>query len=90
MTEEQLKSLEEFASLMFTLEEIALILEVDFQELSEGVRDPDSDQFKAFQKGRLEREAQLRTSIFTLAANGSSPAQMSALKLIEHAKMDDA
>jgi len=89
LTEVELKSLEEFSALMFTVEEIALILELDYQELSDAVRDHDSELFKAFKKGRLEREAQVRTSIFTLAANGSSPAQLSAIKLIENAKMDD-
>ncbi len=89
MTEQQLTELEEFASLMFKVEEIALIMEVDPKELSETIKDPDTPQFKAFQKGRLEKEAEVRTSIFTLAKNGSSPAQLSALKLIENAKMDD-
>jgi len=74
---------------MFNLQEIALILELDFQELQEAITDPDSDLFKAFKKGRLEREAEIRGSIFNLAKNGSSPAQLSAIKLIENAKMDD-
>lgn len=84
-----LKDLEEFASLMFSVEEISLILETDIAELQEAVRDPRSEAYRAFRKGRLQREAEVRTSIFTLAKNGSSPAQLSALKLIENAKMDD-
>lgn len=84
-----LKDLEEFASLMFSLEEISLIIETDLNELRELVHDPRSDAYKTFRKGRLQREAEVRNSIFTLAKNGSSPAQLSALKLIENAKMDD-
>ena len=86
---EILEQLEEFSSLMFTVAEIAIILEVNPAELKDVIEDPDTDFFKAFQKGRLQREAEVRTSIFNLAKNGSSPAQLSALKLIENAKMDD-
>jgi len=86
---DMIPELEQFASLMFTLEEISLILEVDYGELRSFLNDPVSDYLKAFRRGRLRREAEVRESIFKLAHNGSSPAQMTALKLIENAKMDE-
>lgn len=81
--------LEQFASLMFTIEEIALILETDPVALRDSLRDPVGEYANAFRRGRLRREAEVRESIFRLAHSGSSPAQMAALKLIENAKMDE-
>jgi hypothetical protein len=80
---------ETYASLMFTKEEIAVILEVDPSELKVLLKDQDNTVFKAFQRGRLKREAEVRKGIFDLAQNGSSPAQAFAMKIIENAKMDD-
>jgi hypothetical protein len=80
---------ETYASLMFTKEEIAVILEVDPAELVVLLQDHGNVTFKAFQRGRLKREAEVRKGIFDLAQNGSSPAQAFAMKIIENAKMDD-
>ena len=84
-----ISDIEAYASLMFTKEEIAVILEVDPAELKVILRDSESPAFKAFQRGRLKREADVRKGIFDLAQNGSSPAQAFAMKIIENAKLDD-
>ncbi len=89
LNEALLSDMETYASLMFTKGEIALIMEVDPRDLSELIDDPQSPAGKAFQRGRLKREAELRKGIFDLAQNGSSPAQTLALKLVENAKADD-
>ncbi|MEI7982349.1 MAG: hypothetical protein WCI71_11900 [Bacteroidota bacterium] len=80
---------ETYASLMFTKEEIAIILEVDPAELVTLLEYQEGLVFKAFQRGRLKREAEVRKGIFDLAQNGSSPAQSFAMKLIENAKAND-
>lgn len=84
-----LSDLESYSSLMFSRNEIAVIMELDPAELSELLRETQSLAFRAFQRGRLKREAELRKGIFDLAQNGSSPAQTMAIKLIENAKADD-
>ena len=84
-----ISDIETYASLMFTKEEIAVILEVDPAELKALLKERESLAFKAFQRGRLKREAEVRKGIFDLAQNGSSPAQAFAMKIIENAKMDD-
>ena len=80
---------ETYASLMFSKEEIAVILEVDPAELAVLLQDQDNPVFRAFQRGRLKREAEVRKGIFDLAQNGSSPAQSFAMKLIDNAKAND-
>jgi len=84
-----ISDIETYASLMFTKEEIAVILEVDPAELKILLLDRESPSFRAFQRGRLKREAEVRKGIFDLAQNGSSPAQAFAMKIIENAKLDD-
>lgn len=84
-----ISDIETYASLMFTKEEIAVILEVDPAELKGLLQERESPAFKAFQRGRLKREAEVRKGIFDLAQNGSSPAQAFAMKIIENAKLDD-
>ncbi|MCX6303356.1 MAG: hypothetical protein NT040_00155 [Bacteroidetes bacterium] len=84
-----ISDIETYASLMFTKEEIAVILEVDPVELKGLLQERESPAFKAFQRGRLKREAEVRKGIFDLAQNGSSPAQAFAMKIIENAKLDD-
>jgi len=84
-----ISDIETYASLMFTKEEIAVILEVDPAELKILLQDRESLSFRAFQRGRLKREAEVRKGIFDLAQNGSSPAQAFAMKIIENAKLDD-
>ena len=80
---------ETYASLMFSKEEIAVILEVDPVKLVDLLEDQDNPVFRAFQRGRLKREAEVRKGIFDLAQNGSSPAQTFAMKLIDNAKAND-
>jgi hypothetical protein len=89
LNESFITEVETYASLMFTKEEIAVILEVDPVELNLLLQEQDHPVFKAFQKGRLKREAEVRKGIFDLAQNGSSPAQTFAMKLIENAKAGD-
>ena len=82
-----LSQIEQYSGLMFSKDEIASILELAPLQFEKCLDEPQAD--RAFKKGRLLRDAELRKAIFDLAANGSSPAQAFAAKLIENAKMDD-
>ena len=87
LNDELLSQIEQYSGLMFSKDEIASILELDPKQFEKYLDDPQAG--RAFKKGRLLRDAELRKAIFDLAANGSSPAQAFAAKLIENAKMDD-
>ena len=88
-TEDQLNNIELYSGQMFTISDIAIILEMNMQDFRSAIEDPESDIYKAFKRGRLKSEAEIRQAIFDLAKNGSSPAQAVVLDLIEKAKMDD-
>lgn len=82
MTPGQLKIVEDNAGYFFSPEEIIIINTF-----------PDSfidraDFQRAYKKGRLIKEAALRKSIIDLAVNGSSPAQMLAVQILDKTKLD--
>ena len=90
LKQEDLDALELQAGLMFSIKEIAIILGIFPDDLSDMIATIDSEEYKSFNKGRLLAEGKIRTSIYELAQNGSSPAQAQFLDLIENAKLDDA
>jgi hypothetical protein len=89
MNEQLLAQLEEMSSLMLAKKDIATILEIDQEDFNDFLSDKLADPWKRFQSGRMKTIAQVRKSIFELASNGSSPAQMEAMRLIRDAQMDD-
>lgn len=90
LNDNELVQLQANAALMFTIKEIATILQLDPAELKCQVNKENTPEFASFQRGRLEAEGKIRQSIFDLALNGSSPAQSQFLQLIENSKLDDA
>jgi len=89
LSEDQLSELEAMAKLMLSISDIAIILEVDEHAFRQVMEDKQADPWKRFQSGRMKSIAEVRKSIFDLAANGSSPAQTEAMKLIRDAMMED-
>lgn len=80
MTDEQREQVAYFASLHFTPDDVALVTGAD-------VRDAE---FKLIVKREyLKREGIIRKSIFDLAAQGSSPAQAMALKIMESKRLHE-
>lgn len=82
LTDEELQQVEEFAGLCFSPEQIAIILERDEDNFLEEFKKKKSDLRKAYNKGSLMHEAQVRKSIFELAKSGSSSAQQDYIKLL--------
>lgn len=72
--EEKDQEIERLGGLMFTREEVSVIVD--------GGDDP-------YLRGRLKAEAEIRQSVMDLAKAGSSPAQALAMKLIEDARIKD-
>jgi hypothetical protein len=75
LTEEQLKSIEEMSALFFSCEAIADNLEIEYIEFSMLIDLKQGPAYRAYRKGRLQTEIDLRAAIKMAAMNGSSPAQ---------------
>ena len=89
LNESQLDELEAMAKLMLSKKEIAVILEIDEHEFLEIMDQPFSAALKRFYSGRMKTIAEVRKSVFELAANGSSPAQTEAMKIIRDSVIND-
>lgn len=70
----------------FTLEEIAVVIEVPADEFISEYRNKLSDVYKRHTKGHLEAQLILRKRIFKDAGFGSSPAQTLAKKIMDEAE----
>jgi len=89
LSEAQLVELEDFAGVFFSIKEIAIVMQLDENELRLAYENPQSMIHQTIQRGKLKQEAELRKVIFTLAKGGSSPAQNLAFKIIQEAKIDE-
>ena len=90
LTEEQLNEVEELAGLFFSPEEIAVNLELDQEEteyFSEAIECKSRAYFvKAYYKGRISTEIELRKAIKQSAMNGSSPSQQMMLNYLKETR----
>ncbi len=69
----------------FMIDEIAEVLLMHAKCLQRSFENKDSDVYKAYRKGFLKESLKLRERIFKDAANGSSPAQTLAKKILDDA-----
>lgn len=86
ITPEELQEVERLAALYFTPREIALMLQIKFDEVLLQFDANQGDFYEAFQTGRLQSEVDLRKGIIQLAKAGSSPAQTMAMDLFNKSK----
>ncbi len=89
LSEEQIKEIEEYSGLFFSVHDIAVIMELDADLFRKEVKDFGSVAYNAFKRGRLLAEAKVRKGVIDLATSGSGPAQTIALRFIEDSKIDD-
>lgn len=86
LTEEQLKQVEEMGYRLFLPELVAINIEADEEEFMMAVEEIGSDVRKAYYKGLIRQECELRDSIIKAAHNGSNPAQEQLLKMVSQLK----
>jgi predicted DNA-binding protein YlxM (UPF0122 family) len=82
LTDEQFVKIEQYASVFFSLKEIALLLEVNSDDFLESASSENSQIYKKYEAARLKSEYELRTEIVKMAKMGSPAAQTEALKII--------
>lgn len=90
-SEEQLEEIESMASLFYDIDDIIIALEIAPQE-NEFFKDiiaynQEHPAFKAYHKGRLTTDIELRTAIKMAALNGSNPAQNTLINYYNQSKL---
>lgn len=91
LTEEQLKEVETMAGLFFSFKEISEVLELDEETtdyFDSCLHVKNNHPFvRAYYRGRLSAEVQLRTSVKQAAMNGSNPAQGQMIEFFNKSKL---
>ena len=90
-SEEQLEEAETMASLFYGVDDIMIALEIeplDQEDFRDIIQFSNSHpMFKAYHKGRLTADIELRTAIKMAAVNGSNPAQNTMINYFNQSKL---
>lgn len=73
--EEIIKLIEEYAGLFLTIDEIAILLEMDPAELRREIRHGRNEKAKAYQRGKLKSMLEVRRQTVEFAKKGSPAAE---------------
>lgn len=90
MDEKTLTDIADLAGRLMPVRDIALILDIPFDEFRAAMKDPKSAIFRAYQTGYLKTKAEIQLSIVNHAKVGSSPAQALASSFMTQLKMDES
>lgn len=82
LSEERLEVIEQMGYRLFTPDMIAINIEVDEDDFCAQIEIPGTTARKAYYKGLIRQEMELRDAIIKAAGNGSNPAQEQLLKLL--------
>ena len=90
-TEEQLEEIESMAGLFFSITEIMVCLEIPSHQEEEFknvlLYHSQEPLYRAYHKGRITAEIELRQSIKSAALNGSNPAQNTMLQFYTQSRL---
>lgn len=92
LTNEQLEQLEEYAAALMNVSEIAILMDIPTNKLTQFrvmcTQDRNSPIYKSFHRGRLTTKLELRRNIIKLAKAGSPAAEPLAIKFINEQMID--
>lgn len=83
LNKEELDSIQYYATLLFTPNQIADILEVDRNDFISGFKSNEQEIKSLFNKGCLIAQVKVREKLFNLAYDGSNTAITEFLKLLD-------
>lgn len=88
-TDDELKKIEEYASLFLTYEEIAILLEKDYGQFLSVIKSKSSNAYQYYMKGKVKTKLELRKKIVKMALHGSPQAEMLVNQFIEDQEISE-
>jgi hypothetical protein len=85
----ELDLIEEYASLFFSIDEISVMLNINSEELRREIRNGESARAKAYKKGRLKTEVELRRTTKQFAEKGSPQAEALMIEYNKKQKLNE-
>jgi hypothetical protein len=83
LSEKQLQEIEQMANAFFSENDVCDLVEIDYEYR----KNPEF--IRAYKKGKLTKEYELRKAVLDLAVNGSSPAQIESLKMLDKINLEN-
>jgi len=90
ITPEILKQIQEYAAILMSPREIAILLDLDIENFVAELKNPHSPIYKTFQKEVLKRKATIKKKVLTLAEMGSPQAQTLAYQYLTDLEVSHA
>ncbi|MDR1554220.1 MAG: hypothetical protein LBS69_12300 [Prevotellaceae bacterium] len=81
--------IEEYASLFFTIDEIAMLLNADAQELRREIKAHKTDAAKAYYRGKLRTQIELRKQTLEFAKKGSPQAETAMIDYLKRQNLSE-
>ena len=75
-TDDELKKIEEYAALFLSYEEIAIMIDKNYEKFTSAAKSKLNPAYKAYMKGKLKTKIELRQKIVKMALHGSPQAEM--------------
>lgn len=86
---EELKQIEKYASLLLTIEQISILVNLDDSEFRREIRGKRSDRAKAYWRGKLTTIVALREQTLEFALAGSPQSETVARELLTEQESDE-
>ena len=87
--DKELQEIEDYASLLMTIDEIAIMLDFDIEEFRREVRGGKSLRAKAYVRGRMNAEIEIRRTVKAFAGKGSPQAEDRMIAWLKTQKMSE-
>ena len=84
-----LQQVEEYASLFLKVDEIALLLNIDYEEFRREIKSKSSDISKAYYRGKLKTMIELRKQTLEFAQKGSPQAEAAMLDFLSKQNLSE-
>jgi hypothetical protein len=81
--------IEEYASLFFTIDEIAMLIGGDANDLRREIKANKTESAKAYHRGKLATEIELRRQTLQFAKKGSPQAETAMLDFLKKQKLSE-
>lgn len=83
LSTEQINMIKRMGASLFSINEVAIVIEVDAIDLERAIKNPNSAAHKSYYTAKLTTELELRESIIKVAKRGSNPAQKLTIDMLE-------
>ncbi len=89
ISQNKIEDIKKYAELFFSISEIAILIDVDIDELREAIENKKSEISKAYHKAKLKKEVEIREQEIELASLGNNKAIEQVEKYISTQKLDE-